>query len=335
MHGSNLNGSNLNPSVDFSDPSTIVGLISKLRTSTPILNRIPKGARIAVADELSNILISCINDNSLVKWLRLLIFPYCVLRVPEKSLKKTQSLSSAVKINLEFWKRNKDLSSQSLFNIYLSKSKPTKINKKKPGINNIYKKIESKLSNGDLRGAIRLLCSQDSLAPNDDTTFLKLQEKPNIIDGLSSCSSVTSNEVYNAIMSFYPGSAGGLDSLKPQHLKDLISDKLGLSSSNLLSSLAKIIDLMFLGLIPLEISQILYGASLCALSKKDGGIRPIAVGCTLRRLAAKIVCTRISEQMGNFLNPLQLGFGTKYGAEAGAHSARNYLSYSHSSVKAF
>jgi hypothetical protein len=87
------------------DPSTIVGLISKLRTSTPILNRIPKGARIAVADELSNILISCINDNSLVKW----------LRVPEKSLKKTQSLSSAVKINLEFWKRNKDLSSQSLF----------------------------------------------------------------------------------------------------------------------------------------------------------------------------------------------------------------------------
>jgi hypothetical protein len=60
-----------------------------------------------------------------------LIFPYCVLRVTEKSLKKTQSLSPAVKINLEFWKRNKDVSSQSLFNIYLSKSKPTKINKKK------------------------------------------------------------------------------------------------------------------------------------------------------------------------------------------------------------
>jgi hypothetical protein len=31
--------------------------------------------------------------------------------------------------------------------------------------------------------------------------------------------------------------------------------------------------------------------------------------------------------MGNFLNPLQLGFGTKYGAEAEAHSTRNYLSY--------
>jgi hypothetical protein len=132
-------------------------------------------------------------------------------------------------------------------------------------------------------------------------------------------------------MSFSPGSAGGLDSLKPQHLKDLISDKLGLSSSNLLSSLAKIIDLMFLGLIPFEINQILYGASFCALSKKDGGIRPIAVGCTLRRLAAKIVCTRL----GHFLNPLQLCFVTKYGAEAGAHSARNYLSCCHSSVKVF
>jgi hypothetical protein len=49
-----------------------------------------------MTDELSNILNSCINDNSLIKWLRLLIFPYCVLRVLEKSLKKTQSLSSAV-----------------------------------------------------------------------------------------------------------------------------------------------------------------------------------------------------------------------------------------------
>jgi hypothetical protein len=117
FHGTNglkhhiriMHGSNLNPSVYFSGPSTIVGLISKLDTSTSILNGIPKGARIAVADELSNILISYINDNSLVKWFRLLIFPYCVLRVPKKSLKKTQSLSSAVKINLEFWKRNKDL----------------------------------------------------------------------------------------------------------------------------------------------------------------------------------------------------------------------------------
>jgi hypothetical protein len=48
-----MHGSNLNPYVYFSDPSTRVDLISKLRTSTPILNRIPKGARIAVADEFS------------------------------------------------------------------------------------------------------------------------------------------------------------------------------------------------------------------------------------------------------------------------------------------
>jgi hypothetical protein len=115
--------------------------------------------------------------------------------------------------------------------------------------NNIYKKIESKLSDGDLRGVKHPKPQEKTIKPNI------------IIDGLSSCSSVTSNEVYNAIMSSSSGSAGGLDSLKSQHLKDLISDKLGLSSSNLLSSLAKIIDLMFRGLIPFEISQILYGDS--------------------------------------------------------------------------
>ena len=30
--------------------------------------------------------------------------------------------------------------------------------------------------------------------------------------------------------------------------------------------------------------------SITALTKKDGGIRPIAVGCTLRRLVAKLAC---------------------------------------------
>jgi hypothetical protein len=53
---------------------------------------------------------------------------------------------------------------------------------------------------------------------------------------------------FTMLLCLFSGSVDGLDSLKPQHLKDLILDKPGLSSSNLLSSLTKIIDLMFLGL---------------------------------------------------------------------------------------
>ena len=39
--------------------------------------------------------------------------------------------------------------------------------------------------------------------------------------------------------------------------------------------------------LPAEVHPIFGGASLIALRKKDGGVRPIAVGLTLRRLVAK------------------------------------------------
>ena len=36
-----------------------------------------------------------------------------------------------------------------------------------------------------------------------------------------------------------------------------------------------------------------FGATLTTLNKKDGGVRPIAVGCSLRRLAAKCLCNSV------------------------------------------
>jgi hypothetical protein len=67
------------------------------------------------------------------------------------------------------------------------------------------------------------------------------------------------------------------------------------------------------------------GASLCALSKKDGGIRPIAIGSTFRRLASKLGCYYLSGEISNYLKPKQLSFGTRSGCEAAVHSVRSYL----------
>ena len=71
-------------------------------------------------------------------------------------------------------------------------------------------------------------------------------------------------------------------------------------------------------------TPLLFGASLTALNK-DGGVRPIAVGCTLRRLVGKIASTAVIDRMGTFLSPLQLGYGTPLGAETAVHSAWLYL----------
>ena len=62
-----------------------------------------------------------------------------------------------------------------------------------------------------------------------------------------------------------------------------------------------------------------------ALNKSSGGIRPIAIGCTLRRLVAKCASLSVRQEMGAFLAPLQLGYGTPMGAEAAVHAARAYL----------
>ena len=60
--------------------------------------------------------------------------------------------------------------------------------------------------------------------------------------------------------------------------------------------------------------------------EKSGGVRPIAVGCTLRRLVAKVAGFMVVEDMVALLAPRQLGYGVKCGAEAAVHAARKFLS---------
>ena len=71
--------------------------------------------------------------------------------------------------------------------------------------------------------------------------------------------------------------------------------------------------------------ELLFSASLTALRKKDGGIRPIAVGNVFRRIAAKIVCKSVTKDIGERLFPVQLGVGVPGGCEGAAHAARSFF----------
>ena len=68
-----------------------------------------------------------------------------------------------------------------------------------------------------------------------------------------------------------------------------------------------------------------FGGTLHAFNKSCGGIRPIAVGLTLRRLVAKAACAKAVVKCGPILAPRQMGVGVKGGAEAVAHAARLFL----------
>ena len=58
----------------------------------------------------------------------------------------------------------------------------------------------------------------------------------------------------------------------------------------------------------------------------DGGIRPIAVGYTLRRLAAKFANTFIIIRRSEELKPIHVGVGVSGEAEAAVHVIRRLLS---------
>jgi hypothetical protein len=88
-------------------------------------------------------------------------------------------------------------------------------------------------------------------------------------------------EVARALASFPPGSGGGPDGLRPQHLKDLTSMKTGAIGSELLEALTDFTNHLLAGQVPSEVLPILYGATLIAIDKKSGGIArlPSAVRC--------------------------------------------------------
>lgn len=92
----------------------------------------------------------------------------------------------------------------------------------------------------------------------------------------------------------------------------------------LLTALTKLSNLMLSGNV--NDVTIIYGANLCALSKKDNGVRPIAVGCVYRRLTSKLACRSEFGNAGEYLFPKQVGVATKGGTEAAIHSVRSYIS---------
>ena len=195
--------------------------------------------------------------------------------------------------------------------------------------------VSSKLEEGDFRGAVRLACSEDSCAEMSDSTLKALQQKHPAPHPDSSIppppqdpilpTSVTEEEVLQAIRSFPNGSAAGPDGLRPQHLKDMTGFSAETGGRTLLRALTSFSNLILDGKTPASIRPCFFGATLVALEKKEGGVRPIAVGFSLRRLAAKIAASRVKGHLGALLAPRQLGFGIPRGAEAAVHATRHYV----------
>ena len=200
---------------------------------------------------------------------------------------------------------------------------------------NIGRAVAAKLAAGDVRGAVRIASSDDSIALPTVDILDKLREKhpprhpqtivPPAPTNDDICARLTPQIVARAIRSFPNGSAGGPDRLLPQHLKDLSSTSNGEAGARLLQAITDFAnEIVLKAKVPDQLTPYFYGSNLIALRKKDGGIRPIAVGNTLRRLIAKACVFTLGDDIGAFFFPNQLGCGTARGAEIAGHAARRY-----------
>ena len=122
-------------------------------------------------------------------------------------------------------------------------------------------------------------------------------------------------------MSFPNGSAAGPDKKIPQ----IVSKSNGSAGINFLKSLVKLINLSEDGKKAEPLRPLFFGAKLNALTKIDGGLRPIAIGNTLRHIACKCAGSKALFERQNFFGNVQVGCDTKRGAEIAAHSFRNLI----------
>ena len=313
--------------------------LARLKQSRKVISRIPRAARILAADALATLLEKALLEKTAKAWARLFEFPLVALAVPSKrkrQLRDTPTLTSILKRQICSYMECSPSSSQRLSGDEVSHNERPRTGIRQSD-DRLKKVVSAKLSDGDIRGAIRLLASNDAIVQESDEAVKSLTAKhpasppdlslPPRPDGSTPPILATEADVSAAIATFNTGSGAGLDGLRPAHLKDMTGRSAGEAGLRLTTALTGLVNTALSGELPEVALSAFYGASLIALRKPSGGIRPIAVGSVYRRLASKTGLRPLSSQLGQDLRPVQLGYGTPGGCEAAVHASRQFYQH--------
>ena len=306
--------------------------VANLKRGGRVLPRIPKSARIAVADALAQRIMTAVSDGTPEAWKTLLCFAYAVLRAPDsrRDNSSKKSLASVIRSNI----------ATATEDITTTNTVPPRCVGAPRAINrtngrDFSRRVASKLADGDVRGALRALTSDDSFAAPTTEVVAHLADKhpepPSDLRDLQPPAEDTAafiaseGDVLRAINSFPPSSSAGLDGIRPAHLRSLVGRSVSEAGARLLTAITALTNLALGGRIPDFVVRAFYGASLIALRKPGGGLRPIAIGSVFRRIAAKVAVASVSARIGAELRPAQLGVATRNGCEAAVLAVRAYV----------
>ena len=319
------------PSVN-SAPLELHSRLAELRDSCPVVKRIPKSVRASVADSLSSIIDKALSQPCAESWTRLLSFAFVVLRAPDtEDRSNRKSLTATIRLQI------RDISEDVRHGPPSAPRKSAKTPPSHEASEDLFtRRVQGKCADGDVKAALRILASNEEfIQPSSETWSVLLQKHPpapadEALPPAPTASdvpalAVTEEQVQAAIRTMPPGSAAGLDGMRPMHLKQLISAEATEPGRRLLKLLTNLVNLTLSGSVPDHARDSFFGATLCALRKKDGGLRPIAIGSVYRRLASRMAAHHLASVIGPELRPVQMGVGAPLGCEAAVHATRDFL----------
>ena len=188
------------------------------------------------------------------------------------------------------------------------------------------------VSQGELARAAKRLTSVKVAAPTADT-LSQLQSlhprareeltKPDVDPASAARSLDVSREFLVAALKSSPrGSAPGPTGWRYEHLRAYLgearSDEEAVPASSFVHRVLQ-------GNLPPTCRRILAAARLFALEKPQRGVRPIAIGDTLRRWITRAICMENKLMFADDFSPLQFAVGTEAGSEKLFRAAQTYI----------
>ena len=112
------------------------------------------------------------------------------------------------------------------------------------------------------------------------------------------------------------GSSPGPGGCTYEHLKVLLDE------TDIFELLFDAVTSLAQARVPASISKALTSARLTAVTKKDGGVRGIATGCSLRRLTARTLAKQFAKEFEKECAPFQYALSTRAGTDCVGHLLR-------------
>jgi len=225
-HHNVAHGRSTTPSVSVSDSISynlmeeFMANLVEARDRIPVMRIVPRKARRLVGACFTKVLDDVVQLRDSRSWTKLMSFSFLVLRLPPAGRKSKQRLYQIVKENLQAFNGEKDL--MEVLNLY-PKRRRLRTNGEKLRL----KQAMQKLTEGDVRAAVRHLVSADTVAEMNDEVLKELKERHPasplddrrinfpIQESNMELISIRPEDVRSTINSFSVASSGGIDGMRP------------------------------------------------------------------------------------------------------------------------